>query len=174
MVKFQWSDDCEKSFEELIIRLTTAPVLTLPDGSDCYMIYCDASRLVLGCVLMKQDKFIAYSSRQLTAHKKNYPAHDLDLAAALFALKIYRHYLYGVHLDVFTDHKSFQYVFTQKQLNLCQGIWLEFLKDYYMSVFYNPGKANIVADAFSRLSMGSVVHVEEESMKLVKDVHKLA
>ena len=107
-------------------------------------------------------------------HEKNYPTHDLELAAVVFALKIWRHYLYGVHVDVFTDHKSLQYVFTQKELNLRQRRWLEFLKDYDMSVHYHPGKANVVADALSRLSMGSVAHVEEERKELAKDVHRLA
>ena len=97
----------------------------------------------------------------LKVHKKNYPTHDLELAAVVFALKIWRHYLYGADVDVFTYHKSLQYVFTQKELNLRQRRWLEFLKDYYMSVHYHPGKANVVADALSRLSMGSVAHVEE-------------
>ncbi|WMV19379.1 hypothetical protein MTR67_012764 [Solanum verrucosum] len=111
-VKFQWSNDCEKSFAELKVRLTTAPVLTLPEGSDGYVIYCNASRVGLGCVLMQRGKVIAYASRQLKVHEKNYPTHDLELAAVVFALKIWRHYLYGVHVDVFTDHKSLQYVFT--------------------------------------------------------------
>ncbi|WMV42529.1 hypothetical protein MTR67_035914 [Solanum verrucosum] len=155
-VKFQWSDDCEKSFAELKIRLTTTPVLTLPEGSDGYVIYCDASRVGLGCVLMQRGKVIAYASRQLKVHEKNYPTHDLKLAAVVFALKIWRHYLYGVHVDVFTDHKSLQYVFTQKELNLRQRMWLEFLKDYDMSVHYHPSKANVVADALSRLSMGVI------------------
>ncbi|WMV20230.1 hypothetical protein MTR67_013615 [Solanum verrucosum] len=136
-VKFQWSDDCEKSFAELKTRLTTAPVLTLPEGSDGYVIYCDVSRVGLGCVLMQRGKVIAYASRQLKVHEKNYPTHDLELAAVVFALKIWRHYLYGVHVDVFTDH-SLQYVFTQKELNLRQRRWLEFLKDYNMSVHYHP------------------------------------
>ncbi|WMV45946.1 hypothetical protein MTR67_039331 [Solanum verrucosum] len=138
-VKFQWSDDCEKSFAELKTRLTTAPVLTLPEGSDGYVIYCDASRVGLGCVLMQRGKVIAYASRQLKVHERNYPTHDLELAAVVFALKIWRHYLYGVHVDVFTDHKSLQYMFTQKELNLRQRRWLEFLKDYDMSVHYHPG-----------------------------------
>ena len=103
-----------------------------------------------------------YASRHIKVHEKNYPTHDLELAAMAFALKIWRHYLYGVHVDVFTDHKSLQYVFTQKELNLCQRRWLEFLKDYDMSVHYNPGKANVLVDALSRLSMGSVAHVEEK------------
>ncbi|KAH0692437.1 hypothetical protein KY285_019534 [Solanum tuberosum] len=172
-VKFQWSDDCEKSFAELKTRLTTALVLTLLEGSDGYVIYCDASRVVLGCVLMQRGKVIAYASRQLKVHENNYPTHDLELAV-VFALKIWRHYLYGVHVDVFTDHKSLQYVFTQKELNLRQRRWLEFLKDYDMSVHYHPGKANVVADALSRLSMDSVAHVEEEMRELAKDVHRLA
>ncbi|KAH0655152.1 hypothetical protein KY285_030034 [Solanum tuberosum] len=159
-VKFQWSDDCEKSFAELKTRLTTTPVLTLPEGSDGYVIYCDASRVGLGCVLMQRGKVIAYASRQLKVHEKNYPTHDLELAAVVFALKIWRHYLYGVHVDVFTDHKSLQYVFTQKELNLRQRKWLEFLKDYDMSVHYHPGKANVVADALSRLSMDGGVTVQ--------------
>ena len=82
--------------------------------------------------------------------------------------------MYGVHVDVFTDHKSLKYVFTQKELNLCRRRWLEFLKDYYMSVHYHPGKANVVADALSRLSMGSVSHVEEKIKELVKYVHRLS
>ena len=119
-VKFKWSDDCEKRFAKLKTRLTTAPVLTLLKGSYSYVIYCDAFRVGLGCVLMQRDKVINYASRQLKVHKKNYPTHDLELGAMVFALKIWRHYLYGVHVDVFTDHKSLQYVFTQKELNLCQ------------------------------------------------------
>ena len=106
MVKFQWSNDCEKSFAKLITRLTTTPVLTLPEGSDGYVIYCDASRVGLGCVLMQRDKVISYASRNLMVHEKNYPTHDLELAAVVLALKIWRHYLYGVHVDVFTDNKS--------------------------------------------------------------------
>ena len=105
-VKFLWSDSCENSFRELKTRLTTAPVLTLPDGVDSFMVYCDASRVGLGCVLMQRGKVIAYASRQLKPHEKNYPTHDLELATIVFALKIWRHYLYGVHVDVFTDHKS--------------------------------------------------------------------
>ena len=86
-------------------RLTTTLVLTLPKGSDAYVIYCDASRVGLGCVLMERGKVISYASRQLKVHEKNYPTHDLELAAVVFALKIWRHYLYGVPVDVSTDHK---------------------------------------------------------------------
>ncbi|KAH0661218.1 hypothetical protein KY284_026149 [Solanum tuberosum] len=123
---------------------------------------------------MRRGKVIVYASRQLKVHEKNYLTHDLKLAAVVFALKIWRYYLYGVHIDVFTDHKSLQYVFTQKELNLRQRKCLEFLKVYDMSVHYHPGKANVVADALSRLTMGSVAHAEEERKKLAKDVHRLA
>ena len=94
-------------------------------------------------------------------HDNNYPTHDLELAVMVFALKIWRHYLYGVHVDVYTDHKSLQYVFTQKNLNLRQIRLLELFKDYDMSVIYNPGKANVVADGLSRITMGSVYLVDE-------------
>ena len=91
----------------------------------------------------------------------------------VFALKLWKHYLYGVHVDVFTDDKSLQYVFTQRELNLRQRRLLELLKDYDMNVHYHPGKANVVADALSRMSMGSTDHVEDEKKELVKDIHRL-
>ncbi|WMV58889.1 hypothetical protein MTR67_052274 [Solanum verrucosum] len=163
-IKFQWSDDCEKSFAELKTRLTTTHVLTLLEGLDGYVIYCDASRVGLGCVLMQRGKVIAYASRKLKVHEKNYPTHDLDLAAVLFALKIWRHYLYGVHVDVFTDHKSLQYVFTHKELNLRQIRWLEFLKDYDMSVHYNSGVR------LMGISDGSVTVQNGEESSLVVEV----
>ncbi|XP_070050542.1 uncharacterized protein, partial [Nicotiana tomentosiformis] len=125
-------------------------------GIDGFVVYCDASRIGIGCVLIQHGKVIAYASRQLKNHEKNYPTHDLELAAVVFALKIWRHYLYGVHVDIFTDHKSLQYIFKQKDLNLRQRRWLELLKDYDIDILYHPGKANVVADALSRKSMGSL------------------
>ena len=104
----------------------------------------------------------------------NYPTHDLELAALVFALKRWRHYLYGVHVDVFIVHKSLQYVFTKKEWNLGQRRWVEFLKDYDMSVHYHPRKANLVSYSLSRLSMCSVTRVEEQRKELVKEVHRLA
>ena len=92
-------------------RLTTAPVLTLSEGVDDFVVYCDASRVGLSCVLMLCGKVIAYASRQLKVHERNYPTHDLELAAVVFALRIWRYYLYGVHVDIFTDHNSLQYAF---------------------------------------------------------------
>ncbi|WMV29556.1 hypothetical protein MTR67_022941 [Solanum verrucosum] len=173
-VKFQWLDESKKSLVELKTRLTTAPILTLPEGSDGYVIYFVASTVRLGCVLMHRCKVIAYASRQLKVYEKNYPTHELDLAVVVFSLKTWRHYLYGVDVDVFTDHKSLQYLFTQKELNLLHRRWLEFLKDYVINVLYHPGKANVVADVVSRLSIGCVAHVEEEMKELAKDVHRLA
>ena len=117
---------------------------------------------------------IAYASRQLKVHEKNYPTHDLDLAVVVFALKLWRHYLYGVHVDVLTNHLSLPNVFTQRELNLRHQRWLELLKDYDMNVHYHPAKANVVANALSRMSMGSRTHVEDGKKELVKDVHRLA
>ena len=147
---FLWSETCQQSFDELKRRLTSAPVLTLPLGQDGFAMYCDASMQGLGCVLMQNDKVIAYASRQLKKHEQNYPTHDLELAAVIFALRIWRHYLYGVPCRIFTDHKSLQYLFTQKELNMRQRRWIELIKDYECTIEYHPGKANVVADALSR------------------------
>ncbi|XP_076912613.1 uncharacterized protein LOC143570977 [Bidens hawaiensis] len=155
-VKFSWNDDREKSFEELKKRLVSNPILTLPSGTGGYQIYSDASKKGLGCVLMQHGKVIAYASRQLKPYEVNYPTHDLELAAVIFALKIWRHYLYGETCDIFTDHKSLKYIFTQKELNMRQRRWLELLKDYDAIIQYHPGKANVVADAPSRKSSGTI------------------
>ncbi|KAL0556807.1 hypothetical protein IC582_005324 [Cucumis melo] len=149
-VPFVWSKACEDSFQNLKQKLVTAPVLTVPDGSGSFVIYIDASKKGLGCVLMQQGKVVAYASRQLKSHEQNYPTHDLELAAVVFALKIWRHYLYGEKIQIFTDHKSLKYFFTQKELNMRQRRWLELVKDYDCEILYHPGKANVVADALSR------------------------
>ena len=114
--------------------------------------YCDASKDGLGCVLMQEGRVIAYASRQLRRHELNYLTHDLELAAVVHALKIWRHYLYGQQCDIYTDHKSLKYIFTQNELNMLQRRWLELVKDYDMEIHYHPGKANVVADALSRIS----------------------
>ncbi|KAH0700890.1 hypothetical protein KY284_015105 [Solanum tuberosum] len=145
--KFQWSDECERTFQELRNKLTSTPVLVLLKGTEGSAVYCDASGVGLGCVLMQHGKVIAYGSRQLWPHEKNYPTHDLELAIVVFSLKIWRHYLYGVHVYIYTYHKSLQYIFKQKDLNLRQGRWLELLKDYDIDILYHPGKANVGADA---------------------------
>ena len=94
-VKFVWDDACEQAFQELKTRLTSAPILTIPDSNQVYEVYTDASHQGLGCVLMQQGRVVAYASRQLKPHERNYPTHDLELAAIIFALKIWRCYLYG-------------------------------------------------------------------------------
>nr|XP_011463549.1 PREDICTED: uncharacterized protein LOC105351289 [Fragaria vesca subsp. vesca] len=127
--KFVWTDECEKVFEELKTRLTTAPVLVIPISGVGYVVYSDASHRGLGCVLMQLGGVVAYGSRQLKVHEKNYPTHDLELAAVVFALKIWRHYLYGEKFELFSDHKSLKYLFSQKDLNMRQRRWMELLKD---------------------------------------------
>nr|GFA49124.1 reverse transcriptase [Tanacetum cinerariifolium] len=163
--KFIWNEEREKSFEELKQHLVSAPVLTLPSGLGGFQIYSDASKKGLGCVLMQHGKVIAYASRQLKPYEVNYPTHDLELAAVVFALKIWRHYLYGESCDIFTDHKSLKYIFTQRELNMRQRRWLELLKDYDTNIQYHPGKANVVADALSRKSgMIAGIKVEEDGL----------
>ena len=130
--------------------MTTAPILVLPNSTDDFTLYTDASKLGLGCVLMQNGRVVAYASRQLKEHERNYPTHDLELATIVHALKVWRHYLYGVRFEVFTDHKSLKYLFSQKELNLRQRRWIEFLKDYDFGLNYHPSKANVVADALSR------------------------
>jgi hypothetical protein len=116
--KFVWTLKCEESFQDIKKKRTAALVLTLPDIHQSFVIFCDASRQGLGCVLMQNEKVIAYASRLLKPHEQNYPTHDLELAAIVHALKIWRHYLIGNKCHVFTDHKSLKYIFTQPNLNL--------------------------------------------------------
>ena len=149
-VKFEWSEKCQRSFEKLKAFLTEAPVLTQPTCGKEYVIFSDASLNGLGCVLMQEGKVVAYASRQLKPHEKNYPTHDLELAAIVFALKIWRHYLYGEKCFIYTDHKSLKYLPSQRELNLRQHRWIELIKDYDYVIDYHPGKANVVADALSR------------------------
>nr|CAE02835.3 OSJNBa0014F04.1 [Oryza sativa Japonica Group]CAE03534.1 OSJNBa0061C06.22 [Oryza sativa Japonica Group] len=148
--KFVWSPQCEKAFQTLKEKLVSSPVLILPDNHKDFMVYCDASRQGLGCVLMQDGHVVAYASRQLRPHEGNYPTHDLELAAVVHALKIWRHYLIGNRCEIYTDHKSLKYIFTQSDLNLRQRRWLELIKDYDVGIHYHPGKANVVADALSR------------------------
>ena len=169
-VKYVWTDDCEASFQELKNRLISAPILTLPDDSGEFVIYSDASRQGLGCVLMQHGKVIAYASRQLKSHEQNYPTHDLELAAVVFALKIWRHYLYGARCQIFTDHKSLKYVFTQKELNLRQRRWMELIKDYDCTIEYHPGKANVVADALSRKPTMSLSYLRAVRVPLLSEL----
>ncbi|KAL4346328.1 hypothetical protein GQ457_17G011190 [Hibiscus cannabinus] len=149
-VKYEWSDARQQAFEKLKEALINAPVLTQPVSGKEFVVYSDASYVCLGCVLMQEGRVVAYASRQLKVHEKNYPTHDMELAAVVFALKIWRHYLYGEKCIVYIDHKSLKYLMTEKELNLRQRRWLELLKDYDLSIEYHPGKANVVVDALSR------------------------
>jgi hypothetical protein len=149
-VKFVWSEECDQVFHTLRKHLTSALVLTQPDMSKPFEVFCDTSGTGLGCVLMQENRVIAYASRALRPHEKNYPTHDLELAVVVHALKLWRHYLMGNHCDIYTDHKSLKYIFTQSDLNIRQRRWLELIKDYDLEVHYHPGKANVVADALSR------------------------
>nr|GFA91305.1 putative reverse transcriptase domain-containing protein [Tanacetum cinerariifolium] len=135
------------AFQILKQKLYEATILALPEGNNDFVVYCDASIQGLGAVLMQREKVIAYASRQLKPHKENYTTHDLELGAVVFALKIWRHYLYETKRIVFTDHKSLQHVLNQKERNMRQRRWLELLADYDCEIRYHPGKANVIADA---------------------------
>jgi hypothetical protein len=147
---FEWTEECQASFHELKKHLTSAQVLILPDLTKKFDIYCDASRQGLGCILMQGGQVVSYASRQLRKHEENYPTHDREPAAVVHALKIWRHYLIGHRCEIYSDHKSLKYIFTQNDLNLRQRRWLELIKDYDLGINYHPGKANVVADALSR------------------------
>ncbi|GJZ39334.1 putative reverse transcriptase domain-containing protein [Tanacetum coccineum] len=135
-VKFDWGEKAEAAFQLLKQKLCSAPILALPEGSENFVVYCDASHKGLGAVLMQREKVIAYASRQLKVHEKNYTTHDLELGAVVFALKMWRHYLYGTKCVVFTDHKSLQHILDQKELNMRQRRWLELLSDYDCEIRY--------------------------------------
>ena len=122
---------------------------------------------------MQKGKVITYASRQLKEHEKNYPTHDLELAAVVFALKIWRHYLYGAHCQIYTDHKSSKYLFTQKELNMRQRRWLELVKDYDCEILYHPGKANRVADALSRKSTAMLMLIQGLPNSLQREINIL-
>jgi hypothetical protein len=170
---FMWDEACQKCFEELKERLTTLPVLIMLDIHKGFDVYCDASHLGLGCVLMQEGKVIAYASRQLRKHEKNYPTHDLELAVVVHALNIWMHYMIGNKCKIFTDHKSLKYIFTQKELNLRQRRCLELIKDYDLEMQYHPGKANVVADALSRKGQVNNITTHLMSQELCSEMEQL-
>src|SRR3954462_15791281 len=172
-VKFEWTDKCQESIQALKDKLTSPPVLAPLDTQKDFVIYCDASRQGLGCVLMQECKVIAYGSRQLRAHEENYPAHDLELAAVIYALQLWRHYLVGHRCEIYTDHQSLKYLFTQPDLNLRQQRWLETIADYNMGISYTLGKANVMADALSRKAYCSELEVQVEHPRLYEELRKL-
>nr|GEV87952.1 putative reverse transcriptase domain-containing protein [Tanacetum cinerariifolium] len=149
-VKFDWGKKQEVDFQLLKQKLCSAPILALPEGIKDFVVYCDASHKGLGVVLIQREKVITYALRQLKIHEKNYTTHDLELRSVVFALKLWRHYLYGTKCMVFTDHKSLQHILDQNELNMRQRRWLPLLSDYDCEIRYHPRKANVVANALSR------------------------
>jgi hypothetical protein len=147
--KYVWSEACDEAFKHLKKLLNTSPVLTQPNSTKPFDVYCDASGTGLGSVLMQEGRVISYSSRQLSRHEEHYRTHDLELVAVVMALRIWRHYLLGNVINIYTDHKSLKYIFTQPDLNMRQRRWLELIKDYELEVHYHPRKANVIADALS-------------------------
>ncbi|GJY99733.1 putative reverse transcriptase domain-containing protein [Tanacetum coccineum] len=158
--------------ETLKQKLCSAPILALPEGTEDFVVYCDASLKGYGAVLMQREKVIAYASRQLKTHEENYTTHDLELGAVVFALRLWRHYLYGTKCVVFTDHKSLQYILNQKELNMRQRRWIELLSDYDCEIRYHPGKANVVADALSQKERIKPLRVRALMMTVHNDLPK--
>ena len=148
-------------------------MLTQPTSGREYAMYSDASKIGLGCVLMQDGKMVSYAFRQLKPHEQNYPTHDLELATVVFALKIWRHYLYGEKCRIFTDHKSLKYLLTQKELNFRQRRWLELFKDYDCIIDYHPDKANVVADALRRKTVAAL-SLQHSDWRLAEDGALLA
>ncbi|GJV46298.1 putative reverse transcriptase domain-containing protein, partial [Tanacetum coccineum] len=142
----------EEAFQTLKDKLCNAPILSLPNGVEDFVVYCDASNQGLRCMLMQRGKVIAYASRQLKIHEKKYTTQDLELGAVVFALNILRHYLYKTKSVICIDHKTLQHIFDQKELNMRQRRWIELFSDYDCEIRYHPGKANVVADALSEAS----------------------
>jgi hypothetical protein len=171
--EFKWDSKCQESFNQLKLRLMSPPVLVMPDLQKGFDIYCDAYDQGLGCVLMQEGHVIAYASRQLRKHELNYPTHDLELAAVVHTLKIWRHYIMGTKCQVYTDHKSLKYIFTQKDLNLRQRRWLELIKDYDLEIHYHLGKVNLVADALSRKEHIHSAIVAQLPEEIVEDFRRL-
>ncbi|GJU95865.1 putative reverse transcriptase domain-containing protein [Tanacetum coccineum] len=162
-VKFDWDDKQEAAFQLLKEKLCSAPILALPEGAKNFIVYCDASHKGLCAVLMQNEKVIAYASRQLKIHEKNYTTHDIEC---------WRHYLYGTKCTVFTDHKSLQHILDQKELNMRQHRWLELLSDYDCEIRYYPRKANVMADALSRKERSQPLRVRDLVMTIGLDLPK--
>jgi hypothetical protein len=154
-------------------RLTTAPVLVLPDLAKKFDIYCDASRQGLGCILIQDGQVVSYACCQLRKHKENYPTHNIELAAIIHALKIWRHYLIGHRCEIYSDHKSLKYIFTQTDLNLRQHRWLELIKDYDIGINYHPGRANVIADALCHKKYCNTTFARRMGPELCREIRYL-
>nr|GEW86401.1 putative reverse transcriptase domain-containing protein [Tanacetum cinerariifolium] len=163
-------EEHELAFQTLKDKLCNTPILALPDGPEDFVVYCDASEIGLGCVLMQRSKVIAYASKQLKIHEKNYTTHDLEIEAVVFVFKIWRYYLCGTKSVIYMDHKSLQHIFSQKELNMRQRRWIKFFSDYDCKICYHPGKANVVADALNRKERKEAV---DESARLQKGLDEM-
>ncbi|WVZ93805.1 hypothetical protein U9M48_039760 [Paspalum notatum var. saurae] len=166
--KYVWSPNCEEAFQTLKKLLTSAPVLAQSDVTKPFDVYCDASGVGLGCVLMQEGRVIAYASRQLRKHEVNYPTHDLELATVVHA-----HYLLGNTCHIYTDHKSLKYILTQPELNIRQRRLLDLIKDYDLEIHYHPGKANVVADALSRRAHCHVLEVRPTAREICCEIDEI-
>jgi hypothetical protein len=171
--EFKWDEKCQESFDQLKKRLMSPPMLVMPDLQKGFDIYCDACGQGLGCVLMQEGHATTYASCQLRKQELNYPTHDLELTAVVHTLKIWRHYIMGTKCQVYTDHKSLKYIFTQKDLNLRQHRWLELIKYYDLEIHYHPGKANLVADTLSRKEHVHSAVVAQLPDEIVEDFRRL-
>nr|GFB13934.1 hypothetical protein [Tanacetum cinerariifolium] len=174
--KYEWGKE-EEAFQTLKQKLCNAPILALPEGTEYFVVYCDASLKGYGAVVMQREKVIVYASRQLKVHEENYTTHDLELGAVVFALRLWIHYLYGMKCVVFTDHKSLQYILNNKELNLRQRRWIKLLSDYDCEIRYHPRKANVVVDALSRKERDKPLRVRALMITihndLPKQIHKM-
>ncbi|GJX33309.1 putative reverse transcriptase domain-containing protein [Tanacetum coccineum] len=169
--KYEWGKEEEEAFQTLKKKLCSAPILALPEGTEDFMVYCDASLKGYGAVLMQREKVIAYASRQMKVQEENYTTHYLALGAVVFALRLWRHYLYGTKCVVFTDYKSLRYILNQKELNLRQRRWIELLSDYDCEIRYHHRKANVIREAQEEAMKGKNVKAENLG-RLIKPIFK--
>ena len=157
--KINWESQHQESFDKLKGHVTTAPCLKLPDFSQPFEVVTDASGIAVGGVLVQEKRPVAFTSRKLRVHEKNYPTHDLELLAVIHALKLWRHYLLGHKFQLVTDHQSLKWIFTQTTLNMRQRRWVELLQEYDFNILYRPGKDNVVADSLSRKSSLNAISI---------------
>nr|GEV44704.1 putative reverse transcriptase domain-containing protein [Tanacetum cinerariifolium] len=167
-VKFDWGEKEEAAFQLIKQKLCSAPILALPKGSKNFIVYCDASCKGLGAVVIQNEKVIAYASRQIKIHEKNYTTHDLELKAVVLTLKMWRHYLYGTSCTIFTDHKSLQHILDQKELNMRQRRWLELLSVYDCDIRYHLGKK--ILEAQTKALKSKNLSAEDVGGMLKKDL----
>nr|GEU74589.1 hypothetical protein [Tanacetum cinerariifolium] len=178
--EYEWGMEEEEAFQNLKQKLCFAPILALPEGTENFIVYCDASLKGFGAVLMQREKVIAYASRQQKKHGENYTTRDLELGTVVFALRLWRHYLYGTKCTVYTDHKSLHYILDQKELNMRQRRWIELLSDYDCEIRYHPGKGRIwlllfrgIRDMIMHESYKSKYSIHPGSDKMYQYVKKL-